>query len=128
MAVDALIAEQIQKLNFKEEKMKPFQCEICTASFGEKGKLKCHIKTLHENIKLYTCQIYTATIYCYAPSSFIGWRTDFGTFDFTFSRYHRLKQSKCAKKNEKVHFDGGRAQPYELIGYKKINTLKKVIN
>ena len=38
-----------------EEKIKPFKCDFCEASFSKNSNLKTHVETIHEKIK-YVCE------------------------------------------------------------------------
>jgi ribosomal protein L37AE/L43A len=33
------------------EKLKIWECQVCSAKFGRPGHLKRHIKTVHDNVK-----------------------------------------------------------------------------
>ena len=39
------------------EGIKPFQCDICNACFGQKDNLNNHIAIVHEGIKQFKCDI-----------------------------------------------------------------------
>ena len=38
-----------------DEKIKPFKCDFCEASFSKNSNLKTHVETIHEKIK-YVCE------------------------------------------------------------------------
>ena len=42
------------------EGKKQFQCDICSANFGEKGSLNKHVATVHEGKKEFKCDICNA--------------------------------------------------------------------
>ena len=39
------------------ENLKPFQCNLCPATFGQKNPLNQHIETVHEKLKNFECRI-----------------------------------------------------------------------